>query len=145
MPIRTDNALSFLSLIDQLAVAPNKTEKKRLSNELSKLLSLDVDYSALVLRNIVYNIFRSNDELKAILEGDFFKLRHKPYVDDDKLTKVAIGVAYLQDYRDFNDDLDNQVALALVREIQKLNLDLVFNDITVNLSHIRNSEVGSLL
>lgn len=136
---------NFLSLTEKLAATTSPEEKKELSARLSSFLAEDKEFASLVLHSLALNVMKSVPALVPVLTSEFFQVRHAVYRDMDGQAKVAMGVAYLQDFQEPDEKLDGVVLQALLRELEARNLDLLVNDVTVNLLQLRDSSSESLL
>ena len=80
--------------------------------------------------------------LKTIMDGGDFMTRvsvHDLRDDTDNtedsfnmMCFVSLGVSFIQDYKSYNETLDNRIARAVVESVNDYNLDLVVTDVTVN-------------
>lgn len=113
---------------------------------LSKKFEKNLEKDSKIVKGIFYSVFNrvlltnAVPELSKIVESGFFDARVVTYKDFDSGVRVAVGLSFLQDYEDFIPDLDDQVAAAIVGELEKNNLQLVFNDICVNSIQYRNGD-----
>lgn len=131
---------SFLELLENLKTAESQEQKVALTNQLSSILEEDEHYSERMLQSyFTHTLGREvGNDFQEIIQGEFFTSRVKAYLDEDFVMKVAIGIAYLQDYRDFTEELDSKVIQTLESALQERNLDLLINDISVNDLQRRN-------
>ena len=115
-------------------------EKIELSRQLEESLEKDPRYIQGAFFSIFNRIIISNLEpkLTKIYNGEFFTVRITTYKDFNSKTHVAIGLSYLQDFDNFDNDLDDKVSSLIIKTIKEENLDIIFNDICVNLIQYRN-------
>jgi hypothetical protein len=137
---------SFLELLENLQNAENHEQKVSFTSQLSFILEEDEKYSERMLQSyFTHTLGREvGDGFQDIIRGEYFVPRVKAYLDDDYTMKVALGLAYLQDYRDSSEDLDLKVLQTIELALQKRNLDLLVNDISVNDLQRRNGEDSHL-
>lgn len=138
-------ATNFLSLSVDLASARTLAAKKKISNEMGKFLSSDREFATMLIRPLITAALSSIDPVDEIMQGEFFKIRQEVYVDVDNKIKIAVGVIFLQDHNNSDFDLDRVVIENLIKNFKNKNLDLLVNDITVNLTQVRDGDTGSLL
>lgn len=137
---------SFLELLENLKNAESHEQKVSLTNELSSILEEDEKYSERMLQSYFTNTLgrEVGDDFQAIIRGEYFVSRVKAYLDDDYTVKVALGLAYLQDYRDSTEGLDLKVLETVELAMRNRNLELLVNDISVNDLQRRNGEDSQL-
>lgn len=133
---------SFLELLENLKNTVSHEQKVALTHQLSSILEEDEKYSERMLQSyFTHTLGREvGDGFQDIIRGEFFASRVKAYLDDDFTMKVSLGLAYLQDYRSFSDNLDLKVLHTLELALRERNLDLLVNDISVNDLQRRNGE-----
>lgn len=136
---------TFLELTALLKSADTDKSKAYISKEISKALNDSESHAEMAVRNMVRNIITETSELSGFLSTDDYSFRIKAYQDDDNLTKIAIGISFIQDYRNVNEALESQILRAIIEAISTHNLDFVANDITVNSTQLRNVSADSLL
>lgn len=128
--------------LDVLAALRNSkgNKKAELSKELSKILETEPRNVGGAFLMIVNGIIRSREEelLSDISHSEFWNIRVTTYVDSDGSTRVAAGLAYVQDFENSDPELDNRVMRLILDALVREHLDLVFNDICVNLIQVRN-------
>lgn len=116
-----------------VALREGQGDKAALSRELVHILE-HVDPQALnslavsILRGIQPRCLPVGD----ILETPLSTIRCTTYQVPDGDTYVALGVAYLQDYRNPDPTLDATILNATVNYVRSVNLDQVITDITIN-------------
>ena len=138
-------ATTFLSLSADLASARTLAAKKKLTAEMSKFLAEDKEFAGTLIRPVIMSALNEVNELRDIITGEFFKLRHQVYTDSDNKIKIAVGVVFLQDHDNSNINLDQIVLDFLIEDIKSKNLDLLVNDVTVNVLQARDGSTASLL
>jgi hypothetical protein len=133
---------SFLELLENLKNAENHEQKTAITRELSSILEEDEKYSERMFQSyFTHTLGREvGNGFQEIIKGEYFVSRVKAYIDDDFAVKISLGIAYLQDYRDFTNDLDTRVLDTLHSALQSRNLELLVNDISVNDLQRRNGE-----
>lgn len=112
---------------------------------MSSFLGEERDFSETLIRPLIMGTLSSLTSMEPVLASDFFLLRQRVYRDVDGVTKVALGVAFLQDHDAPDPDLDALLVREIFQGLRAHNLDLLVNDITVNLVQVRNGEFNSLL
>jgi hypothetical protein len=137
--------MSLEILVDKLISSKNETEKKKNSELLSAFLAKDADLSSTGLKHIVKKVFNTTSDFSNLWNSDFFITRIKNYKDNDGKTKVAIGISFLQDYLAPIEEIDEKLLDSLLNEIENHNLELIFNDVTVNFIQVRDGSKASLL
>lgn len=137
---------SFLELLENLKNAESHEQKVSLTNQLSSILEEDEKYSERMLQSYFTNALgrEVGDDFQTIIRGEYFVSRVKAYLDDDYTVKIALGLAYLQDYRDSTENLDLKVLETVELAMRKRNLELLVNDISVNDLQRRNGEDSQL-
>ena len=117
--------------------------KAELSEELEEVLQKEPRNVSGTFLTIINRIIRSGTEsrLNEISNSEFWNIRVSTYVDIDGKTRVAAGIAYVQDFDDADSDLDNRVMRMILDALKEANLDFVFNDICVNLLQSRNGSM----
>lgn len=137
---------SFLELLENLNNAESQEQKVSLTNQLSSILEEDEKYSERMLQSyFTHTLGREvGDDFQEIIRGEYFVSRVRAYLDDDYTVKIALGLAYLQDYRDSSEGLDLKVLQTVELALRKRNLDLLVNDISVNDLQRRNGEDSKL-
>lgn len=116
-----------------VALREGQGDKTALSRELVHILE-HVDRQA--LNSLAVSILRGVQP-KCLPVGDILKtpmsaIRCTTYQAPGGDTYVALGVAYLQDYRNPDPTLDATILNATVKYVQSVNLDQVITDITIN-------------
>lgn len=116
-----------------VALREGQGDKTALSRELVHILE-HVDPQA--LKSLAVSILRGVQP-KCLPVGDILKtpmstIRCTTYQAPGGDTYVALGVAYLQDYRNPAPTLDTTILNATVNYVQSVNLDQVITDITIN-------------
>ena len=116
-----------------VALREGQGDKTALSRELVHILKCG-DLRA--LNSLAVPILRGVQP-KCLPVGDILKtpmsvIRCTTYQAPDGDTYVALGVAYLQDYRNPDPTLDTTILDATVNYVQSVNLDQVITDITIN-------------
>lgn len=131
---------SFLELLEKLKNSESHEQKVELTSQLSAILEEDEKYSERMLQSYFTSTLgrEVGDDFQAIIRGEYFVPRVRAYLDEDFTVKVALGLAYLQDYRDSTESLDSKVLDTIELAMQKRNLDLLVNDISVNDLQRRN-------
>lgn len=112
---------------------------------MSKLLGEEKAYTETIFYPIAHSVLRSLPLFEGVIDSGFYRLRIGVYEDSDKKMKVAVGVAFLQDYMKVVNDLERIVLDGLHERFQELNLDLIVNDFTINDLQVRDYQVNSLL
>ena len=107
-----------------VALREGQGDKTALSRELVHILKCG-DLRA--LNSLAVSILRGVQP-KCLPVGDILKTYQAPGGD----TYVALGVAYLQEYRNPDPTLDTTILDATVNYVQSVNLDQVITDITIN-------------
>jgi hypothetical protein len=116
-----------------VALREGQGDKTTLSRELVHILE-HVDRQALnslavsILRGVQPRCLPVGDILKTPMSA----IRCTTYQAPDGDTHVALGVAYLQDYRNPDPTLDATILDATVNYVRSVNLDQVITDITIN-------------
>ena len=116
-----------------VALREGQGDKAALSRELMHILE-HVDPQA--LKSLAVSILRGAQPrclpVGDILETPMSAIRCTTYQAPDGDTYVALGVAYLQDYRNPDPTLDATILNAAVNYVRSVNLDQVITDITIN-------------
>lgn len=116
--------------------ALSKSLCDRLLSEKDKGLATSLSLSVLRAAQV------KEPSLKTIMDGGDFMTRVSVHdlrddVDSSENTFgmtcfVSLGVSFIQDYKSYNETLDNRIARAVVESVNDYNLDLVVTDVTVN-------------
>lgn len=116
--------------------ALSKSLCDRLLSEKDKGLATSLSLSVLRAAQV------KEPSLKTIMDGGDFMTRvsvHDLRDDTDNtedsfnmMCFVSLGVSFIQDYKSYNETLDNRIARAVVESVNDYNLDLVVTDVTVN-------------
>lgn len=131
-----------LDLLAELRLSDG-INKIELSHELEEIFSNEPPKVEGMFVSLLNRVLISNVEPRftEIAKSEFYKLRISVYEDIDGRFRVAMGVSYLQDFEDFDVDLDMRVMLLMINEISKVHLDLVLNDVCINDIQFRNGEL----
>lgn len=133
-------ANSFLELLEQLRNTTDSINKINISSQMSNMLADENGQSA----RFMYSVFNYINPVAidpvfpAIMDGEFYQSFVRAYMDNDGKTKIALGIAYLQDHKNVVLDLDHKVLKELSTIVENQNLELLVNDITVNMLQCRN-------
>lgn len=132
-------AKSFIKAVNELAEVSTQKEKEKLSDEASKALLFKKEQANSIIVPIVESFKRSSElkEFKDISESEFYDLEVYPYFDDSKL-RISIQISFLQDYEEPVEEFSNKVAIFLLNDLIKRNLDILVNDICINDVQYRN-------
>jgi hypothetical protein len=116
--------------------ALSKSLCDRLLSEKDKGLATSLSLSVLRAAQV------KEPSLKTIMDGGDFMTRVSVHdlrdnVDSPENTSgmtcfVSLGVSFIQDYKSYDESLDDRIACAVVESLNDYNLDLVFTDVTVN-------------
>lgn len=130
---------SFIKAVNELAEVSTQKEKEKLSDEASKALLFKKEQANSIIVPIVESFKRSSElkEFKTISESEFYDLEVYPYFDDSKL-RISIQISFLQDYEEPIEEFSDKVALFLLNDLIKRNLDILVNDICINDVQYRN-------
>lgn len=130
---------SFIKAVNELAEVSTQKEKEKLSDEASKALLFKKEQANSIIVPIVESFKRSSElkEFKTISESEFYDLEVYPYFDDSKL-RISIQISFLQDYEEPVEEFSNKVAIFLLNDLIKRNLDILVNDICINDVQYRN-------
>ena len=131
----SENALDLLSELKNSVGA----KKVALSKSFEQILQNDARHIRGAFFHILNRIIVSRTEpsFSQIAETEFYTVRVAPY-QDSGVTRVAVGLSYLQDFEQDSPGLDDRIALLIVQGLKEQNLDLIFNDVCVNLTQYRN-------
>lgn len=138
-------AVSFLGLAKELDESTSTKEKIALSNELSSLLEEEPAPFSMFLQQKIGNLLRRTQTFRKIMEANFYEFSNRVYVDNDGVSRMAIGISYVPFDYISGENFDYEIIVKVIDELKKRNLDLIVNDVSVNLLQIRNGEIGSLL
>ena len=133
-------ANSFLELLEQLRNTTDSINKINISSQMSNMLADENGQSV----RFMYSVFNYINPVAidpvfpAIMDGEFYQSFVRAYTDNDGKTKVALGIAYLQDHKNVVLNLDHKVLKELSTIVENQNLELLVNDITVNMLQCRN-------
>ena len=89
----------------------------------------------LVLNTLVQNELRPKD-----IPAEFIEVDTLLYQDNGK-EKIAVFVAFLQDYQKPDNTLDEYILKKLVAEVEERDLTSVVSDISVNLWQWKNKKI----
>ena len=130
---------SFIKAVNELAEVSTQKEKEKLSDEAYKALLFKKEQAGSIIVPIVESFKRSSElkEFKNISESEFYDLEVYPYFDGDKL-RISIQISFLQDYEEPIEEFSDKVALFLLNDLIKRNLDILVNDICINDVQYRN-------
>lgn len=130
---------SFIKAVNELAEASTQKEKEKISDEASKALLFKKEQANSIIVPIVESFKRSSElkEFKDIFESEFYDLEVYPYFDDSKL-RISVQISFLQDYEEPVEEFSDKVALFLLNDLIKRNLDILVNDICINDVQYRN-------
>lgn len=130
---------SFIKAVNELAEVSTQKEKEKLSDEASKALLFKKEQAGSIIVPIVESFKRSSElkEFKNISESEFYDLEVYPYFDGDKL-RISIQISFLQDYEEPIEEFSDKVAIFLLNDLIKRNLDILVNDICINDVQYRN-------
>ena len=114
----------------------------RLLSEKDKGLATSLSLSVLRAAQV------KESSLKTIMDGGDFMTRVSVHdlrddVDSSENTSgmtcfVSLGVSFIQDYKSYDESLDDRIARAVVESVNDYNLDLVFTDVAVNVAQYIN-------
>lgn len=76
------------------------------------------------------------------ISNEYFDLDVLKYKDADKTEKVAVFVAFVQDFREHDESLEVTVLSELVKQVKDLKLQNLVNDISVNALQWRDKKVS---
>ena len=133
-------ANSFLELLEQLRNTTDSINKINISSQMSNMLADENGQSA----RFMYSVFNYINPVAidpvfpAIMDGEFYQSFVRAYMDNDGKTKIALGIAYLQDHKNVVLDLDHKVLKELSTIVENQNLELLVNDITVKILQSSN-------
>lgn len=133
--------VSPLVYLRRLEEATTQEEVREHSSQVLGLLSehedLLVTYLLMEYRKLLrFGVYSHLFNQEGYHEVDIF-----PYRDEDGRRRVALFVAFLQDYQEVNDDLDSQVLTFLLQATERLHLEEVVNDISVNALQARGGKL----
>ena len=114
----------------------------RLLSEKDKGLATSLSLSVLRAAQV------KESSLKTIMDGGDFMTRVSVHdlrddVDSSENTSgmtcfVSLGLSFIQDYKSYDESLDDRIACAVVESVNDYNLDLVFTDVAVNVAQYIN-------
>lgn len=132
-------AKSLISIVNDLYSVESLVKKEELSKNASSLLR-DGEQVNIFLFPIINRLSLKLSELdfESIVNGDFYELNVNVYKDVDNFNKISIRMSFLQDFENSIEDFDEIVALKILEDVLRYNLDLVVNDICVNMVQYRN-------
>lgn len=125
--------MGYTGIQQIVALREGQGDKTALSRELVHILKCG---DPRALNSLAVSILRGVQP-KCLPVGDILKtpmstIRCTTYQAPGGDTYVALGVAYLQDYRNPDPTLDTTILDATVNYVQSVNLDQVITDITIN-------------
>lgn len=135
-------AKTFLELLADLQEASNEKEALRITNSLSELLEEDDSYTKYFLHNVFNAVTFRNFEkdFVSFVSDEFCDIQVASYFDDDYKTKVAVMFVFLHDYENPSETIDEEVMEDILRTLEESNLQFLVNDISVNVSQVRNGK-----
>jgi len=129
---------TFNELYAQLASAESEAELAHASKLVSQNFEEDHELAVMIIKPYSKLALDTLESFSPIRESGFYKIRTATYTDVDSLTKIAVGISFLQDYLNPIENLDEQVASHVVEFFDEMFLSLIVNDLTVNGTHYRN-------
>lgn len=135
------SSTSLLKMIKEIQNTNDLIKIESLSEEVSERLSKE---DSINISGIVYslikqtNLLKDSSHINDILEDEYSSLRIRKYLDEDQKYKVAVGIAYIQDFNNIEYNLDKEILEILVKKINDSGLMFIINDITVNEIQWRN-------
>lgn len=132
---------SFLSIIDRFKEA-DSTEREKLMEKI-KDFALKNEHGSPA--GVTYRLLRRvavsnpNYRITEILESEYSNLRVKYYIDDDDKAKIAIGIAFIEDFPIHEENIDKKILYAIHDFLVAEGLSSLFNDISVNNYQLRNN------
>ena len=129
---------TFLELSTRLAATRSTAEKKRITKTMGRFLGEEREFADTLLRPLMLNMLAGITSMEEVLKGDYFTLRQRVYRDEDGEHRVALGIAFLQDHLNHQASLDEEILWEVQGELERHNLELLVNDLTVNRIQMRN-------
>ena len=113
---------------------------------LATSLSLSVLRAAQVKEPSLKTIMDSGDFMTRVSVNDLRDDTNTMEDGSDMTCSVSLGLSFIQNYKSYDETLDNRIARVVVESVNDYNLDLVVTDVTVNkvqyISEVEAEEVS---
>jgi hypothetical protein len=139
-----DNSVSAYSLLQKLESSKSNVEKVRFSKHLMTLLQQKKAPVDFIIKSVIEQSLGTYSFIRDLWAKGTFEVSYRPYIDSDELLKLAFGISYMPDHREYKLEDDIKLTKHVLRIINKRNLDLIVNDVTVNFLQIRNNDSSKL-
>lgn len=132
--------MSVLNLLSDLRVESRPDQRRALISSLREVLEDNPQQFCTAVRVRIQSVLRwLLEDLHDNKDQEFYSINTHAYEDDDGSMKVAVFIAFIQQFDKHSDNLEQSVEDRVVEWVKDNQLESVVNDICVNTRQVRLS------